>query len=1219
MVDGEDRTQRLADAADPQAGFAAHGDADVRVEVLLARLDQTSDPGTRAQLLVEVAVTLRDGMADRMQAIDALLEAWRCDPLNESILEHLEPLVRTERRWVEVLDRTRTLAGAERDRARALAYYEAMVRWLTSDVPDGELARQWVSRIRGIDSTHPLVHLLQASEARERGDYRRELEELDRAVLSTRRKDERVRIHLLLASRYLEERTYQRVEAKKQYEQAHRLFPRMMDPLRGLEELALSEGDRVGVAEVLRRQADAEASDDERIRILRRLAKLEEEEFRRPELAARTFERIAQGAHGTYDDVFDDLERCYRAARMWPELLAVLERAVVADADEATRGARFRRLGEVLESKLGDVRAALATYQRLLGLMPDDETVIGELARLAEKAGQISLAVDCRERLAELTPTPSMRARHNLIAGQLLVPTDPVLARRYFERAILADPANASAWSALLWDARAEGDYVRAARYLEQRAHATEVPRARAACFVELAELRKKLGDAAAERDAYQRAWAADPTNESAAAALLGPLVAEGRYAEAAPLCEVVASAAERDKDVPRLFAARRAETQIGFSLGKPDLALSAALAAFELRREASDARADLLRAARDMSADPHVLRARDALVAIAERPSGLALESRVMLAEVLSLVGEGDRAAALYDDVLADSPDHGGALSGLSQYHAASGNKVASLGLKLRMAMVIADASERLLTLLETGEALVAIGEDSLAAESYEAARRIAPNDLSILHKLLAIHQRKGRWTSVFDVLRSISEVDVDPRRRAKTLFTMGQIASTELMDRGGALELFDRTLDTDPSQLEAFEQIVRILTEAKDWSGLEQMYQKMIERSRQDVVLAHALQKQLGLVYRDRIGDARLALEVIQAATELRPEDDEAQAMLRELLSKTGQGSDAVAVTLERVLRDPLDPRPYPALFDLLVSESNRDRALVVASAMNFLDVAHPTADGLRRSYPQPPTLGIVLDLGSEGYRRLLHPELDPTLTEIFEVAAPAVIDIVLSRLTLRERMRHPGPALKGEEWLGRTVARSAAILGAPSPRLFARRIPGPALTTAATKPPGLLVYTPALAGVDQAVISFMIGKRVLELSPPFLARALCPSVSELKALASSAVRIATETMDPRDHPLRERLKRDEIAGIAMAIEASKARGGKLDVLRWSQLADLSASYGGLLLAGDLEAARAAMALEPQAPGDLNPREKMRELVAWHLGDTCASLRRSLGLALS
>lgn len=310
---------------------------------------------------------------------------------------------------------------------------------------------------------------------------------------------------------------------------------------------------------------------------------------------------------------------------------------------------------------------------------------------------------------------------------------------------------------------------------------------------------------------------------------------------------------------------------------------------------------------------------------------------------------------------------------------------------------------------------------------------------------------------------------------------------------------------------------------------------------------------------------------------------------------------------------------PTPYPALFELLAAQGNRDRALSVASAMKFLGIQHAAAAGMRASYPQPPIEGIVMDLGPDGYRELLHPDLDPQLTEIFDAVAPALIEIALARLTLKERLTYPGPALKGHDFVSKMVARAAAILGAPAPKLHQRRLPGPAFAPAPTKPPSLLVYPQALGGVGRELLTFMVGKRIAELTPPLLARALCPSISELKALASTAARIATRKTEPGDMPIADKLSREAVVRITHAVETSMSRSGKLDVYRWSQLADVSTSRAGLLLCGDLEAARAALAYEPQAPGDLSPREKMRELVLFFLGDTSAMLRRRLGVALS
>ena len=67
-----------------------------------------------------------------------------------------------------------TATHAVKDGKRALLYMEAIVRWLTKEMPDADLARQWVDRIRVVDSTHAYVHMLQAAVSRGAGDYKRE-------------------------------------------------------------------------------------------------------------------------------------------------------------------------------------------------------------------------------------------------------------------------------------------------------------------------------------------------------------------------------------------------------------------------------------------------------------------------------------------------------------------------------------------------------------------------------------------------------------------------------------------------------------------------------------------------------------------------------------------------------------------------------------------------------------------------------------------------------------------------------------------------------------------------------------------------------------------------------------------------------------------------------------------------------------------------------------
>ena len=259
----------------------------------------------------------------------------------------------------------------------------------------------------------------------------------------------------------------------------------------------------------------------------------------------------------------------------------------------------------------------------------------------------------------------------------------------------------------------------------------------------------------------------------------------------------------------------------------------------------------------------------------------------------------------------------------------------------------------------------------------------------------------------------------------------------------------------------------------------------------------------------------------------------------------------------------------------------------------------------------------LQATASLGPEGVGLLLYRELDPTISRVFQIVAPALVEVIVSRLSIREKMSHPGPPLKGQAWLERAFAKTAATFGMPAPKLHTRRTPGPPLSPAASRVPAVLVDAGQLAGLGKEVLAFMVGKRVFELAPPIFARSLCPSVTELKQLLHASIRIGRGSPDPQDLPLKNLLGRDALRELSATVGEAMDAGVRLDVGRWSRLADLSSSCAGLLACGDLDAARAAMAIEPQLPGDLAPKEKLRELARHYLSDEHTELRRRIGLS--
>ncbi len=168
--------------------------------------------------------------------------------------------------------------------------------------------------------------------------------------------------------------------------------------------------------------------------------------------------------------------------------------------------------------------------------------------------------------------------------------------------------------------------------------------------------------------------------------------------------------------------------------------------------------------------------------------------------------------------------------------------------------------------------------------------------------------------------------------------------------------------------------------------------------------------------------------------------------------------------------------------------------------------------------------------------------------------------------------------------------------------------------------TRPPSLLVHPESLPGFPRNLLAFWIGKRLAELTPPLLARALFRSVSELKDLVTAAARIVQDTRDKdnrSDEMWRTHIRKDAYRKLSSAVERAVAAGA-LDVRRWSQLADLSTSRAGLVIAGDVDSARLALVREGQSPGDLTVSDQMRELVAFFLSEDYAHMRAVLGVTL-
>ncbi|MEA2753545.1 MAG: hypothetical protein QOI41_7688, partial [Myxococcales bacterium] len=727
-----------------------------------------------------------------------------------------------------------------------------------------------------------------------------------------------------------------------------------------------------------------------------------------------------------------------------------------------------------------------------------------------------------------------------------------------------------------------------------------------------------------------------DPTNELAAVAMLDTFTREEKWGQAAPLCELLVNAAKRDGDTRALFTRLRLATRIGAALGDPDRAMTSSLAAIDLDPDDQGAMADLVAVCSQCREQPRVIaRAKDVLMRIASGPTVLPPGVLIALAQLQRDGGDVDGAATTLERARENDVDNQEVLKELAEVYLAQGDFPRCCKLKVDMARNATTADARFKLLCEAGE-IWARKADELdkAATIFEEARAIKPLDNGLLHTLLGLYGERHRWEELATVLESIAQIHESPEKKAKSYFAMAQVVLEKVGDPIRAAQLFDQVLDIDKKRLDAFEQLVRVLTETKDWELLERSYRKMIARIKDDpepnTNLEFALFHQLGLIYRDRLEDAEHAYEALEAAARLRPDDTAVRKIVTEILVVTDNLDNAVQRTREMIERDPHDAELYSELYELFLRQHAFDKAWCAVNVLAQMREPSGEQKRFHEDYAPMPLAEIPGQIVEQAWQsHVLHTDLDRTLTTLFARMTPAVARMRYAQLRPEQLMHAAGRPFTNQhsrlyEAIRITFANASEILHMKAPELLLGDPSSPVPFAPALAPFGAVnVAVPAAEARGDCLI-YVVGKRLAEQRPELLARAFFPAVSDLTSLLAASVRVGRQegakdkVGAALDASLNAVLMPQEREGIRAVVMQASMAGGLVDVKRWSQAADLSSMRAGLLLCGNVAQARKTILAEPQSTADMTPREKIGELYKFATSDIYADLRGAIGVAV-
>ncbi|WP_394847513.1 hypothetical protein LZC95_08615 [Pendulispora brunnea] len=471
----------------------------------------------------------------------------------------------------------------------------------------------------------------------------------------------------------------------------------------------------------------------------------------------------------------------------------------------------------------------------------------------------------------------------------------------------------------------------------------------------------------------------------------------------------------------------------------------------------------------------------------------------------------------------------------------------------------------------------------------------------------------------------------DNDPKRKAQKLFSLSEVVHDKVGDARWAADLLGESLALDPSRLDAFERLFALYTELQDWDALTHCYRERLDRtSVDDIEVRYALIHQLGVVYREKLGDAPRALECFKAALALKPDSDEDRKLMCELLVIVGELDEAVDFTRNVMERNPLAVEPMKELYTLFLRKRHFDSAWCAIDVLGDTLAVKLTHEQERFLVGYSPMAleavpGRLLPEAWDSH--ILHPDLDPTITSILRIVVPVVVRAKMGSRGRRERDDDLGGRLAEEQTdttypILRTFLDASEILGLSPPDLRVNHGMSSPFSVAIAENPTVHVSIEHVRELSSGSRAYFAGKYIALLQPELLGRALFPTVPALKSLISSAVRIATShsgiwnTGDDLDICLRQAILPDEFEALRQIVKAALAMGSLLDVGRWSKLAEMSAARAGLLLAGSVDVARRANVYEPHYLGEPTSGEWLSDLISFALSDTYAELRAAIGV---
>ena len=927
------------------------------------------------------------------------------------------------------------------------------------------------------------------------------------------------------------------------------------------------------------------------------------------------------------------------------ERIGVLIEKAASSPDVHERIRCFLEAAQIYEAELKESDKALITLQAALA---EDYTAVPSieaLGRLADALGRKPELIDeYAESLAEI-PDPAQRVALLLTLARWHEDLgDAAGAESKLVKAIAADPGSMPAIRALAERLTERQDWPALAQHLA--AAGTRVRRTadRTELLLTAAQLqRNRLADPARAAELYGQVLDIDPDATVALEALAEIFWQDENWAKAMPMLERLAALTDRSASERSRTHQRAALTAL--RVGEDDRARAHALALVELGSPAAAFLGDWIDIAvsRQWWADvgvigPYVRNDADFAPPVTEQAELAARIGRSRLE-----AGQLEAAAEEFETALRLDPNHKRAREQLAELRDRMGDAAGALEHKKRLAEGVASPEDRHRLLVEMARAeRDVMSNPDAALEMLEEARELKPEDRSILSEMLDLYTERKQWLPASEVLLSLAESE-EPPARARYLVAAANILHYELSETEQALEMYEKALDDDPSDLKTFERQDKILTARRDFKEQARSYRRMIKRvgaatDAQKKATLLLLWRGLAEILRTRLQDHDSAIAAYEVCVQLDPEGQTDREALAELCEQRGPEGLRQAVEQRTGLLEKSDDgaalvRQLRALRRMYGSAGLWDRVYNVCAALVVLQSADDEERGFYEQVAGGTLAMAQAALTEEVWQKVIYDAAeDRRLSLLFSCVAPVV---ALGRsqeakaFGLKDRQRlDPTSDPSG---VARMFEFGAGVLSIqPPPFVYlnpdfvgdAEVINLRELLGAGT---AVMISPAIVSGRVEKDVAFIVG-RTLALTRAdhlVLSRHVVSNMAELTAVVHAAFKLCQPSAplpnanlyEPYLQLFKKALPPQALEPLSSLVPWLIENYRSLDLESWRLGAERTADRAGLLLCGDLGAAvRVIHATRGAGAG-----RAVLDLVRWSVSEGHLGLRELLGLALA